>query len=201
MKLTRNRLKQIVKEELFKQIIKEELSAVLRNKRSYRVLNEEADEQGLKVILNKVWKQFNETGLPRVGERLGDFGGESCTDTNQNFITQVATDLEAGKTFAPEASENLHKIVLETNQQLKAYANTSSDSRVKQIASEYNKLFGVGYKAREAVRAMQAEDPKSIRRAITACCRYRHAEQEHREEHNGGDQRGSSAQISRILGT
>jgi len=34
MKLTRNRLKQIVKEELFKQIIKEELSAVLRNKSS-----------------------------------------------------------------------------------------------------------------------------------------------------------------------
>ena len=169
---------------------------------TYRDLNEQDDGQSIKAILDKVWRQFNETGLPSPGRELNKYGGENCRDQKsiERFTPEIAEALKSGKTFVNADDENLHKIALETNQQLEAFANTSGDYRVEQIASEYNKLLGLGYKALEAVRAMNAEDPRSISLAITACCDYSLAAQFNREKQNGGDQRGISAQIQKVLG-
>ena len=169
---------------------------------AHRDLNEQDDGQNIKAILEKVWRQFNETGLPRPGEELAKYGGQGCTDQKsiEMFTPKIAEALKSGKTFVNADDEKLHKIAFETNQQLEASANTSGDSRMKQIASEYDKLFGLGYKALEAARAMNAEDPRSISLAITACCSYSTAAQFNREKYKGGDQRGISAQIQKVLG-
>ena len=166
---------------------------------TYRDLDEQDDGQNIKAMLSKVWTQLNREGLPRPGAELEYRAGENCRDT-EAFLPDITDAVKDGYDFVGSNTEAHFKSALETNQQLEAFANTSGDSRVKQIASEYNKLFGLSYKALEAVRAMNAEDPKSITNAMTACCQYMFARQFHREKHNGGDERGMSGQIQKVLG-
>jgi len=156
---------------------------------THRDLEEQEGQDAVKALLEKLWNSIDR-GIPQISAELGMYGGEGCRQPNVQAVIDKYEKIMGEVNNAADSIKDAQTMVHQLRAAVKA-----GRSDVSQVLRYYSELVNDATAAYEAAKAMNPEDQRSIKKAISAACGYDTTISFHRR-----DPKGIKGMIERALG-